>query len=59
MAALTDRNADTAYGYERVIRYRDGYFWCDLSIHFDRKRVKLKRPIRGLSQRRLMRRVIP
>jgi len=54
-----ERVLDTPYGYTHVVRYSNGCFWVDRSIRFERKRVALRKPIRGLSHRPLLRRVIP
>lgn len=55
---MKERVLETPYGYSHVVRYRDGYFWVDLTIRFDRKRIKRVRPIRGVEERPLMRRVV-
>lgn len=55
---MKERVVETPYGYSRVVRYNDGFFWVDMTIRFDRKRVKRIRQIRGMEEHPLMRRVV-
>ena len=55
---MIEKVLDTPYGQEHVVRYESGWFWVDSRISFDRKRVKRLRPIRGIPERRLLRRVV-